>query len=356
MELQPSLGVNKVFSRFPGSGGPESLTSLLRKLLEATDLEPKLEELLTDIKRVQEARCALSRELQECREQGETAKRELEELKAEKLQLEQTLYKNQETLQKLQLQCERKGAETRRQKELSDSCKQRIGDLTNQIQEEKLKRRMQRLEYEKQVEELMAKHKDLWELYDKKRLSVQIPLMEERKVKLIGEEVFLRRKISAPSKFLTKPLSVTGARMRFIPGCARSGRQPGRTCRKIQWIRWLVEWEQKVPRRSRPVPCRKSSRSHRRSSFHFQSLYIREKRECGRRDSCHCFVGFLCLHQATGLRGAFPWHCPLCARAQVAPWRKAQSRTRLQAVSDPALLLSPRASRSRGLAVAPVRC
>ncbi|KAE8581906.1 hypothetical protein XENTR_v10019862 [Xenopus tropicalis] len=179
-----------------GSGGPESLTSLLRKLLEATDLEPKLEELLTDIKRVQEARCALSRELQECREQGETAKRELEELKAEKLQLEQTLYKNQETLQKLQLQCERKGAETRRQKELSDSCKQRIGDLTNQIQEEKLKRRMQRLEYEKQVEELMAKHKDLWELYDKKRLSVQIPLMEERKVKLIGEETEVQRKLS----------------------------------------------------------------------------------------------------------------------------------------------------------------
>uniref|UniRef100_A0A803JKI5 Synaptonemal complex central element protein 1 n=1 Tax=Xenopus tropicalis TaxID=8364 RepID=A0A803JKI5_XENTR len=138
-----------------GSGGPESLTSLLRKLLEATDLEPKLEELLTDIKRVQE-----------------------------------------ETLQKLQLQCERKGAETRRQKELSDSCKQRIGDLTNQIQEEKLKRRMQRLEYEKQVEELMAKHKDLWELYDKKRLSVQIPLMEERKVKLIGEETEVQRKLS----------------------------------------------------------------------------------------------------------------------------------------------------------------
>eukprot|EP00079_Xenopus_tropicalis_P013942 XP_002943661.2 PREDICTED: synaptonemal complex central element protein 1 [Xenopus tropicalis] len=55
---------------------------------------------------------------------------------------------------------------------------------------------MQRLEYEKQVEELMAKHKDLWELYDKKRLSVQIPLMEERKVKLIGEETEVQRKLS----------------------------------------------------------------------------------------------------------------------------------------------------------------
>ncbi|XP_018088879.1 synaptonemal complex central element protein 1 isoform X3 [Xenopus laevis] len=141
-----------------GSGGPESLTSLLQNLLEAGHLEPKLEVLVTEINRVQQARRVLCRELDEYREQSDKAKRELDQLKTERLQLEQALNKNQETLQRLQLQCDRKGTEK------------------------------QRMEYEKQVEELMAKHKNLWELYDEKRLCAEMPLMEERKVKLIEQE------------------------------------------------------------------------------------------------------------------------------------------------------------------------
>ncbi|XP_018088878.1 synaptonemal complex central element protein 1 isoform X2 [Xenopus laevis] len=171
-----------------GSGGPESLTSLLQNLLEAGHLEPKLEVLVTEINRVQQARRVLCRELDEYREQSDKAKRELDQLKTERLQLEQALNKNQETLQRLQLQCDRKGTEKQREKELSDTCQQRIEYLTSKIQEEKLKQRKQRMEYEKQVEELMAKHKNLWELYDEKRLCAEMPLMEERKVKLIEQE------------------------------------------------------------------------------------------------------------------------------------------------------------------------
>ncbi|XP_075441236.1 synaptonemal complex central element protein 1-like isoform X2 [Ascaphus truei] len=172
----------------PMNCNSENLRLLVRKLQEAGDLEPKLEDLINKIKKLQQAKHVMGEELQAYRRQSHAAQRELDELNAEKLCLEEMLNKKQETLQMLQLQCDKKGAENQRQQQLSQECTQRMEDITSKIQEEKLKQRKQRMEFEKQLEELTEKHKGLWEFHNEKRLASQITEMGERKQHLLDEE------------------------------------------------------------------------------------------------------------------------------------------------------------------------
>ncbi|XP_053551399.1 synaptonemal complex central element protein 1-like [Bombina bombina] len=116
----------------------------------------------------------ISEELREYNLQNEAAQRDLDKLDAEELHLDELLNKKQDTLQMLQLQCDKNGAENQRQQQLSEECKQRIEDLVSKIQEEKLKHRKQRMEFEKALEELMEKHKGLWEFHVRNVLSESV--------------------------------------------------------------------------------------------------------------------------------------------------------------------------------------
>ncbi|XP_042697635.2 synaptonemal complex central element protein 1 isoform X3 [Chrysemys picta bellii] len=143
----------------------EELLLLVKQLQDARTLEPRMDDLVGRISRLQRAKQALSRELQDGKARSEELQAELEELNEEKSNLEEICSQKQEVLRTLQLRCQETEAEAQRQQTLSQERKQSIEELMAKIQEEKLKQRKQRLEFEQQLDELMEKHKSLQECH-----------------------------------------------------------------------------------------------------------------------------------------------------------------------------------------------
>uniref|UniRef100_A0A8C5QEQ9 Uncharacterized protein n=1 Tax=Leptobrachium leishanense TaxID=445787 RepID=A0A8C5QEQ9_9ANUR len=150
--------------------------------------DPKTEELIQSIKRLERAKELLSDALDEHKAQCEGVMEELEKLNVDRQQVAELYGKKQETLRVLQLQCDETVSYDQRQQQLSGTSKDRIENLTTQKQEEKLKQRKQRLEFEKQLDDLMQKHKSLWEFHNEKRLILETIHMEERRASLLIEE------------------------------------------------------------------------------------------------------------------------------------------------------------------------
>nr|XP_033779182.1 synaptonemal complex central element protein 1-like isoform X2 [Geotrypetes seraphini] len=166
----------------------EQLLKLVKKLQEAGELEPKIEDLIAKIKKLQEAKRLMNEELCNLQSHSEALQEELDKLNTEKTYLEEALHQKQEALGLLQLRCDEKEAETQRKQQIYQDCKQKLEDLMSMAQEEKLKQRKQRMEFEKQLEELVEKHKSLWEFHTTKRLVAEISNMESRKELLLEEE------------------------------------------------------------------------------------------------------------------------------------------------------------------------
>ncbi|XP_029466640.1 synaptonemal complex central element protein 1-like isoform X2 [Rhinatrema bivittatum] len=173
----------------------EQLLKIVKKLQEAGELEPKIEDLIGKIKKLQEAKNLMDEELCNLQFHSEALQEELDRLNAEKSYLKATFQRKQETLGILQLQCEEKEAETERKQQLSQNCKQRIEELMSRMQEEKLKQRKQRMEFEKQLDELIEKHKSLWEFHTAKRLDAEIKNMENRKQHMLKDEKEIQEKL-----------------------------------------------------------------------------------------------------------------------------------------------------------------
>ncbi|XP_053329098.1 synaptonemal complex central element protein 1-like [Spea bombifrons] len=162
----------------------------------AGDLAPSMEDVLGKITQLDHAKDLMSKDLKDHRMSRDAAQKELDELNAEKSRLEELLGKKRETLCVLRLQCDKKGSEKLRRQQISDGRNHRIQDLTSNIQGEKDKQRKQRMEFERQLEELSEKHKALWELHNEKRLALEISGMEDRKVQLRNEEREEHRKLT----------------------------------------------------------------------------------------------------------------------------------------------------------------
>ncbi|XP_030047910.1 synaptonemal complex central element protein 1-like [Microcaecilia unicolor] len=173
----------------------EQLLKLVKKLQEVGELEPKIEDLIAKIKKLQEAKRLMNEELCNLQSHGEALQEELDKLNTEKTYLEEALHKKQEALGLLQLQCDEKEAETQRKQQIYQDCKQKIEDLISSLQEEKLKQRKQRMEFEKQLEELIEKHKSLWEFHTAKRLVAEISNMGSRTELLLKEEREIQEKL-----------------------------------------------------------------------------------------------------------------------------------------------------------------
>ncbi|XP_007663249.2 synaptonemal complex central element protein 1-like [Ornithorhynchus anatinus] len=188
----------------------EDLVMLVEKLQKAGTLEPRIEDLIIKIKDLQRVRKNANEELLKTRAHSEALQRELDELNAEKAHLEEILNQKQETLMMLRLQCEEKQAEAQRQQEVSQGCKQRIEELSSKIQEEKLKQRKQRMEFDQQLEEMMEKHKSLWEFHTSESLAREISNIEDSKKHLLNEEKVVQKKIEDIMKQL-ETLSQPGA-------------------------------------------------------------------------------------------------------------------------------------------------
>ncbi|XP_077777111.1 synaptonemal complex central element protein 1-like isoform X4 [Podarcis muralis] len=131
----------------------EEILSLVKQMQNVEILEPKVEELVKRINKLQQG-----------------------------------------TRQIVQLHCEETETEMQRQQKMNLERKQRIEELTAKIQEERVKQRDQRLEFEHLLNELMEKHKSLWELYAREKPAVAD--IREKKECLLSEEKMIQEKLA----------------------------------------------------------------------------------------------------------------------------------------------------------------
>nr|XP_014347178.1 PREDICTED: synaptonemal complex central element protein 1 isoform X2 [Latimeria chalumnae] len=173
----------------------EDLLKIVKELKQAGKTVPRIEELVKKLKQLQQGKNAVDEELCEARKCREALQKELDKLSAESFHLEEIYNKKKETLQLLQFQYKERENEIKRQLNHSEGCKQRVEQITSQIQEEKLKRRKQRMEFEMQLEELMEKHKSTWEFHNTESLKKEICNIENAKQQFLSEEKMLQQKL-----------------------------------------------------------------------------------------------------------------------------------------------------------------
>nr|XP_028567835.1 synaptonemal complex central element protein 1-like isoform X4 [Podarcis muralis] len=147
----------------------EEILSLVKQMQNVEILEPKVEELVKRINKLQQ-------------------------VNAEKSSLEEIWSEMKGTRQIVQLHCEETETEMQRQQKMNLERKQRIEELTAKIQEERVKQRDQRLEFEHLLNELMEKHKSLWELYAREKPAVAD--IREKKECLLSEEKMIQEKLA----------------------------------------------------------------------------------------------------------------------------------------------------------------
>ncbi|XP_012791351.2 synaptonemal complex central element protein 1 [Sorex araneus] len=168
---------------------------MVKKLQKVGSLEPRVEVLINRINEVQQAKKKASEELGEAQTVWETLQKELDSLSGEKIHLKEILNKKQETLRILRLHCKEKEGEAQRKHNMLEGCKERISALNSKIEEEKNKQRQLRLEFEEQLEDLMSKHKDLWEFHRPERLLQEISTLDNSKEQLLKEEKLVEAKL-----------------------------------------------------------------------------------------------------------------------------------------------------------------
>ncbi|XP_053159109.1 synaptonemal complex central element protein 1-like isoform X3 [Hemicordylus capensis] len=171
----------------------EEILSLVKQMQNVGNLEPRIDDLVSRINKLQQAKKILSEELSEANEHSESLQRELEKLNAEKSNLEEIWNEKKEARKIMQLHCEETEAEMYRKQKLSMELKQRIEELTAEIQEEKLKQRQQRLQFETLLDELTEKHKSLGELHAREKSVIG---MRESKECWLSEEKLIQGKLA----------------------------------------------------------------------------------------------------------------------------------------------------------------
>ncbi|XP_044844045.1 synaptonemal complex central element protein 1-like isoform X3 [Mauremys mutica] len=206
----------------------EELLLLVKQLQDAGTLEPRMDDLVGRISRLQRAKQNLSQELHDGQVRSEELQAELEErtkdlirfgprhllsslaagsFAARATSLPRCMLggdppPSAELLRTLQLRCQETEAEAQRQQTLSQERKQSIEELTAKIQEEKLKQRKQRLEFEQQLDELMEKHKSLQEGHSMEKLAAEIGSMAESKERLLSEDKLIQDNLAQVEKQL----------------------------------------------------------------------------------------------------------------------------------------------------------
>ncbi|XP_044844044.1 synaptonemal complex central element protein 1-like isoform X2 [Mauremys mutica] len=224
--------------RVPSDFAPkaEELLLLVKQLQDAGTLEPRMDDLVGRISRLQRAKQNLSQELHDGQVRSEELQAELEErtkdlirfgprhllsslaagsFAARATSLPRCMLggdppPSAELLRTLQLRCQETEAEAQRQQTLSQERKQSIEELTAKIQEEKLKQRKQspsapvvsRLEFEQQLDELMEKHKSLQEGHSMEKLAAEIGSMAESKERLLSEDKLIQDNLAQVEKQL----------------------------------------------------------------------------------------------------------------------------------------------------------
>ncbi|XP_031800351.1 synaptonemal complex central element protein 1 isoform X1 [Sarcophilus harrisii] len=149
-------------TRSPKEG--EKLLLTVRRLKQEGNLEPRIENMISRITELLQAKKIASEELSEIQAPEQSLQKELNGLSLEEAQVKEILSRKQETLRNLSLHCQEKEIEALRQLAMTEERKKRITKLSSNIQEERLKKRKQRTESGRQLEGMMEKHKraDTW--------------------------------------------------------------------------------------------------------------------------------------------------------------------------------------------------
>ncbi|XP_059523377.1 synaptonemal complex central element protein 1-like [Myotis daubentonii] len=161
----------------------EDLLTMVKKLQKEGSLEPQIEDLISRINELQQAKKKSNEELVETQALWETLHRELDSLNGEKVHLEEVLRKKQEALRILQLHCQKKESEA------------------------------QRSHMEEQLEDFMSQHKDLWEFQQvlERRLAWEIRALQSSKEQLLTEENLARAKLEQVEQRLGSSPTIQGA-------------------------------------------------------------------------------------------------------------------------------------------------
>ncbi|KAF7244030.1 Synaptonemal complex central element protein 1, partial [Varanus komodoensis] len=131
------------------------------------NLEPKIEDLVKRINKLQQAKKIISEEFSEANKHSNALQRELEKCSAFPHILYCMTTAQHHKIRRLILNLS--FILFIRQQKLNSECKQNIEELATKIHEEKLKQSKQRSKFQQQLDELIEKHKSLWDLYGKEK-------------------------------------------------------------------------------------------------------------------------------------------------------------------------------------------
>ncbi|XP_058873195.1 synaptonemal complex central element protein 1 [Acipenser ruthenus] len=185
----------KTFNLTDSSFDMEAILKLMNEPKNGEKVEPKVEDLMNKLRKVQQGKISLEEELKEAQSLRKTLYDELDALNAESSRLEDNYKEKEESCRILRFKCEELEVETSRQLKNNSTCEEIIKEYTFQIQEAKLKHRKQRMEFEKQLEQLMKQHKNLYEIYSPQRLPEEIKNMELTNAQRLNAEKFKLRQI-----------------------------------------------------------------------------------------------------------------------------------------------------------------
>ncbi|XP_036596588.1 synaptonemal complex central element protein 1-like [Trichosurus vulpecula] len=166
------------------------------------NLQPRTEDIMSKINELQQAKKIANKELCDSQARRQSLQKELDEVSLEETRLKEILSEKQETLKILHLHCQEKETEAVRQQAVCEGYKKRIRELNSKIQEEKLKKRNQRMEFGEQLEEMMEKNKTLWEFHKADKLSQEISNINNSKEQLLMEERLTQEKLDSVQKQL----------------------------------------------------------------------------------------------------------------------------------------------------------
>ncbi|XP_041740991.1 synaptonemal complex central element protein 1 isoform X2 [Coregonus clupeaformis] len=149
------------------------------------DVEPKVEQLMNKLKKLQQGKRATEEEVKEAHSLRDSLQEELDALQTEAYQLEGVHKEKEELCRVLQFQCEEMEQDSTRQQQLNRKSEDLIEQYRCQIQETKLKHRKHRMKFENQLQQLIEQHKNLHSVFSPDRLPAEIESVENTKSQLL---------------------------------------------------------------------------------------------------------------------------------------------------------------------------
>ncbi|XP_071356388.1 synaptonemal complex central element protein 1 isoform X2 [Trachinotus anak] len=150
--------------------------------------EPKVEQLMSKLRRLQQGKRALEEEIKDIKSVSDSLQEELATLQTEAYQLEGIHKEKEELCRKLQFQCEESGQDSARQLKQNEKSEELLEQYRCEIQEFKLKHRKQRMKFENQLHQLIEQHKNLHSIFSPERLPDEIGSAEKTKCQLLSAE------------------------------------------------------------------------------------------------------------------------------------------------------------------------